>query len=245
MGKMFEFASSLNELRLYSIGHIDQMFSFSHADQMLYFASALNQCLTSWESFVSAHWVNVGGTFSESGCESESVSFGIWCNSDCPSMSPTILPSADPTTSSSPSISSPPSLVPNQLQSTFPSVVPSTSPSSLPSASECTNDGSFRLNGKKNQHRNWAAKKPGKHCHRKDKVTKKKVKDFCLMACDLRCVCINDKKSFYSNGKIHKCRDIKTKKLCDREASRRKGKDKGEIVADFCRKKCGTFLLNE
>mmetsp|Transcript_10631 Transcript_10631/g.25179 ORF Transcript_10631/g.25179 Transcript_10631/m.25179 type:complete len:158 (+) Transcript_10631:162-635(+) len=101
----------------------------------------------------------------------------------------------------------------------------------------CFNDGSFRLNGKMNRDCNWVRKKQGKRCSKKDKATQKLVKDICPLACNMRCLCKNSKKSFKSDGDVMKCKDVKKKKQCKQDATSKAFQ--GSIVADLCPKKCG------
>eukprot|EP00537_Pseudo-nitzschia_pungens_P018613 CAMPEP_0172399710 /NCGR_PEP_ID=MMETSP1061-20121228/42446_1 /TAXON_ID=37318 /ORGANISM="Pseudo-nitzschia pungens, Strain cf. pungens" /LENGTH=490 /DNA_ID=CAMNT_0013132695 /DNA_START=105 /DNA_END=1577 /DNA_ORIENTATION=- len=106
----------------------------------------------------------------------------------------------------------------------------------------CNNDDFFRLNGKNNRDCNWAAKKPGKRCRKKDKTSNYRVKAFCPLACDLRCSCNNSKKSFKldGDGKVLKCKKVKKKEQCNQGATSKKLW--GTTVADFCPRKCDSCL---
>eukprot|EP00536_Pseudo-nitzschia_multiseries_P015903 jgi/Psemu1/219505/e_gw1.979.4.1 len=53
---------------------------------------------------------------------------------------------------------------------------------------DCTNDGSFRLDGKKNRDCNWVAKKnTRRRCQQTDRASKLRVKFFCPLFCKEKC----------------------------------------------------------
>jgi len=66
-----------------------------------YNARAFNKCLASWEGLTENEGVVMDFLFEDSGCESTSISDGIWCNSNCslPVVANSSAPTNPPTTS--------------------------------------------------------------------------------------------------------------------------------------------------
>lgn len=93
----------------------------------------------------------------------------------------------------------------------------------------------FGLNGDISKDCLWVSNNPLNRCEREDTISKKKAKEFCLSACDLRCSCLNTMGTFVLNGRAKKCNQIRMNQ-CTKEAIGQSGEIK--TVEEFCPKKC-------
>jgi len=101
-------------------------------------------------------------------------------------------------------------------------------------ASPCEDVPGFYLDGKKFKHCEWAARAPIRRCRKVDADSGVVVRNACPSVCNIRCRCVNYKRSFHYDGERISCRIVKLRDCNDKTAHSKK------LVSDRCPKKCKT-----